>query len=127
MAEGLAIIGAAVGSTFGPGGAQIGYAIGSLAGGLLFPPKIPDGPRLDDKAIQVSTYGQPIPRVYAAPRLSGNVIMSTDLLETATEQDGKGGPTQTTFSYRASFAVSICRGPINGIKEIYANGRLIYN
>lgn len=128
MAEALAIVGAAVGfAVGGPQGAQIGFAIGSTAGSLLFPPKLPDGPRLEDKSIQVSTYGQPIPRIYGTTRLSGNVLWATELLETATEQDGKGGPTQTTFSYRASFAVSVCRGPIVRFRKIWADGRLIYN
>lgn len=111
---------------FGMTGAQIGWMVGSLAGALLFQPKGPDGPRLEDKSVQVSTYGQPIPRVYGTQRMAGNVLWSTELIETATEE-GKGGPSYTTYSYRASFAVSVCQGPIAGIRRIWADGKLIFD
>ena len=129
----LAAVGSAVGAWAVPGtilgmsGAGFGWMVGSMAGSLLFPPKAPDGPRLEGKSVQVSTYGQPIPRVYGTHRMAGNVLWSTDLIETATEQDGKGGPSYTTYSYRASFAVSICQGPIVGIRRIWADGKLIFD
>ena len=129
----LAAVGSAVGAWAIPGtilgmsGAGFGWMVGSMAGSLLFPPKAPDGPRLEDKSVQVSTYGQPIPRIYGTHRMAGNVIWSTDLIETATEEGGKGGPSYTTYSYRASFAVSICQGPIVGIRRIWADGKLIFD
>jgi hypothetical protein len=124
----LGIAGAAIGFAIGgPAGAQAGFAIGTAAGGALFPPKMPDGPRLQDRAVQVSTYGAEIPRIYGTTRLAGNIIWSTDLLETANEQSGKGGPSFTTYSYSVSCAVSICRGEITGIRKIWADGLLIYD
>jgi len=127
-AVGSAIGGAAItGTVMGMSGAAFGWMAGSMAGSLLFPPKAPDGPRLEDKSVQVSTYGQPIPRVYGTHRLAGNVLWSTDLIETATEEGGKGGPSYTTYSYRASFAVGVCRGPITGIRRIWADGVLIFD
>ncbi len=100
-------VGAAVG---GPFGAAIGSAIGNAAGWWLFPEEIvSQGPRLSELSVQSSTLGLTIPVVYGSWRLAGNIIWSTDLIETRTERDagGKGGPSQTAveYSYRASFAV----------------------
>jgi hypothetical protein len=121
--------GAAIGFWVGgPAGAKWGWALGVAAGGVLFPPKGPDGPRLEDRAVTVSTYGIPIPRVYGTYRVSGNVIWSTELQETAEQQGGKGSPPRsTTYSYSASFAVSLCRGPILGVRRIWADGNLIFD
>jgi hypothetical protein len=121
--------GAAIGFWVGgPAGAKWGWALGVAAGGVLFPPKGPDGPRLEDRAVTVSTYGIPIPRVYGTYRVSGNVIWSTELQESAEQQGGKGSPPRsTTYSYSASFAVSLCRGPILGVRRIWADGNLIFD
>jgi len=110
-------VGAAVG---GPFGAAIGSAIGNAAGWWLFPEEIvSQGPRLSELSVQSSTLGLTIPVVYGSWRLAGNIIWSTDLIETRTERDagGKGGPSQTAveYSYRASFAVGLCEGPISGV------------
>ncbi|MEM9878010.1 MAG: phage tail protein [Pseudomonadota bacterium] len=57
------------------------------------------------------------------------MIWSTGLIEAREEetQGGKGGPSVTTvnYTYSASFAVGICRGPIAGIGRIWADGKLI--
>jgi len=122
-------VGAAVG---GPFGAAIGSAIGNAAGWWLFPEEIvSQGPRLSELSVQSSTLGLTIPVVYGSWRLAGNIIWSTDLIETRTERDagGKGGPSQTAveYSYRASFAVGLCEGPISGVLRIWADSRLVYD
>jgi hypothetical protein len=136
---GAAIGGATLGTgvvAFGLTGTAIGWMAGSALGGIMFPPKpgkIPDGPRLNDKSVTVSTYGVEIPRLYGTARLGGNVIWSTDIIETAksnTVSGGKGGggsTSYTTYSYSVSCAVSICRGPITGVIRIWADGALIYD
>jgi hypothetical protein len=124
----LGAVGGVIGYAFGgPAGAQIGFAIGSAAGGLLFPPKGPDGPRLSDLTVQSSAYGQPIPIPYGTDRIAGNLIWAQKIQEHATEEGGKGGPTYTTYSYSCSFAVGICEGPVSGILRIWADGLLIYD
>jgi hypothetical protein len=124
----LGAAGAAVGFAIaGPAGAKWGWAIGTAAGGVLFGPKLPDGPRLQDKKVTVSTYGTEIPRLYGTARLAGNVIWSTDLQERAKKEGGKGGPTYTTYSYSVSCAVSVCLGPITGVRKIWADSLLIYD
>lgn len=136
------IIGGVVGAVAGffiggPGGAWAGaakgFAVGYTLGGIVDPPAGPDvvGPRLNDKNIIVSTYGQPIPLVYGPKnRLSGNVIWSTGLLETEDEEEsggkGGGGSTTTTYSYRISLALSMAVFG-TGISRIWCNNKLVYN
>jgi Putative phage tail protein len=124
LATAGAVIGGAIG---GPAGAKWGWMIGSAAGGILFPPKQPDGPRLEDLTVQVSTYGAPIARTWGMNRLTGNVIWASEMTEHAEEQGGKGGSSYSTYSYSCSFAVAICEGPIAGITRIWADGRLIFD
>jgi hypothetical protein len=128
------VIGAVIGFYFGgPAGAAQGFAIGSTLGGLLFPGKLPDvyGPRLTDLKLQVSTYGTMIPIYFGTNRGAGNVIWKTDMVETehTEEQGGKGGPTQDfhTYTYSASWAISLCEGPIVGVRKIWADSFLIYD
>ena len=92
-----------------------------------------EGPRLNDLRVISSTYGNPIPLVYGPEnRLSGNVIWSTGLIETAKKKKsgGKGGggsSSSTTYSYRASFAVAVSGNPLISIKRIWANNKLIFD
>ena len=124
----LSVAGAAIGGAIGgPVGAQIGFALGSAAGGILFPPKTPDGPRLGDLTVHTSNYGNAIPITYGTNRLAGNVIWAAQIQEHANAQDGKGGPAYTTYSYTCSFAVSVCEGPVAGITRIWADGLLVYD
>lgn len=136
-----AAVGSAIGGTFiGMSAVALGWNVGLTVGGMLFGPKGQDiyqqGPRLGDLKVQSSTYGNPLPIVYGAMRIAGNVIWSANIVETThtTTQSsgGKGGGgggsvTQTSYSYSQSFAVGICAGEIAGIRKIWANGKLIYN
>jgi hypothetical protein len=134
----LAYVGSWIGGTyfaagaFGLTGAQIGWAIGSIAGSMLFGPDMPDqtGPRLQDKSVQSSAYGTMIPIIKGRMRISGNVIWSTDLVEISNTQSyggkGGGGGTTTTFSYYANAAISICEGE-KLVRKVWADGKLIYD
>lgn len=122
-----------VGTIFGgPIGGFIGATIGGFIDNQLFPQK-QQGPRLSDLAVQVSTYGQIIPKLYGPEcRMAGNIIWSSGLIETAHKQKsgGKGGPTvqTTTYSYSVNIAVAICdaqRKPVQGIRRVWANAKLI--
>lgn len=115
------------GTVMGMSGAAIGWAAGSLLGGVLFPPKMPNGPRLDDLTVQVSTYGRTIPRLWGTMRMAGNVIWASNLTERKSEQGGKGGSSYTTYNYSCSFAVALCEGVIEGVSRIWADGKLIYD
>lgn len=112
-------------------GGPIGAAIGALAGqtidrAVLFKPKGRQGPRLTELAVQTSSYGTPIPRLFGVMRVAGTVIWSTDLIESKTKSSsGKGQPSVTNFSYAASFAVLLSARPITGIGRIWADGKLL--
>jgi hypothetical protein len=126
---GTAISGATIGQF-------LGGVIGSLVDNMLFP-QTQKGPRLNDLKVQASTYGRVMPISFGPEnRMTGNVAWSTGLLETQNKSGGgllggKGGPTVTTFTYRASVAVILNdrsrRGPIVGISKIWANGTVIYD
>lgn len=116
-----------VGSIFG---GPIGGMIGAMAGqyidqNILFKPKAVHGPRLTDLAVQTSSYGTQIPRLYGRMRVAGTVIWATPLKESRKKHKAKGQPDQVTYSYSASFAVALSSRPIAGVGRIWADGTLI--
>ncbi len=126
------IVGTVVGAYFG--NPQLGYTIGSLAGQAIFPTKLPgaQGPRLSDNRTTAAAVGAPVMDVIGNDAVSGNVIwieVPPREVGSTEEVGGKGGPTQevTTYSYTASFAVSLCEGPISGVRRIWADGKLVYD
>lgn len=112
-----------------------GLQYGFMIGGWLTPPKGPtiNGPRLSDLSVQTSTYGVDIPRVYGASAINGNVIWleNNKLTEVVKKKKsgGKGGSKQTvkTYTYFATFAVGLCRGPISGVRRIWIGPDLFYD
>jgi hypothetical protein len=129
----LGLAGAAVGSAFGY--ASIGWMVGSTVGSLLFQKKedmLREGPRLNDLRVQASTYGVGIPIAFGNVRIAGNLIWSggiRELVSESTEEVGKGGGqevTTRTYTYLASFAIALCKGPVAGIRRVWADGELIY-
>src|SRR5918995_6975734 len=69
-----------------------------------------------------------IPQVFGSMRLAGNVIWARPLIETRRKQSaGKGGGGQTVVAYEyfASFAVAFARGPVDAIRRVWADGKLI--
>jgi Putative phage tail protein len=129
----LGAVGAGVGYylTGTPQGAQIGFLVGSYLGGFLEEGPHSEGPRLNDRAIQASTYGIPIPIVRGTARVAGNIIWAEPLREVSKDDNvgGKGGPsaTQTTYSYFGTFAISLCANEITAVRKIWADGKLIYD
>lgn len=123
-------IGGLVGAVIGAfaGNPMLGFKIGMVLGGLLDPPKVL-GPRLDDLAVQTSTYGVFIQRDYGTVASAGNVfwIQGDSLIERSVESSGKGGPITVNFDYFATFAVGLCEGPIDGVRRIWIGGQLWYD
>jgi hypothetical protein len=123
------IVGAVVGFFVGgPSGALYGAQLGIMAGGLIDPAKV-QGPRLEDLTAQTSTYGAFIPRIYGTVAVHGNVmwIQGDRLIERSSTASGKGGPDVESFDYFATFAVSLCEGPIAGVRRIWVGGQLWYD
>ncbi len=119
----LTAVGTAVG---GPVGGAIGALIGQEIDHAVFRPKRREGPRLTELAVQTSSYGSQIPKLFGTIRVAGTVIWATDLVEArGTSHGGKGQPNTTTYSYSASFAVLLSARPIVGIGRIWAEGKLL--
>jgi Putative phage tail protein len=119
----LSAVGAIVG---GPIGAAVGAVIGQQVDKIIFAPGTRQGPRLRDLALQTSSYGSAIPKLFGTVRVAGTVIWATDLKETRTRQsNGKGRGSTDVYSYSASFAVALSARPIAGIGRIWADGKLL--
>lgn len=120
----LTTIGSVIG---GPIGGAIGAVLGQAVDrDVLFKPKGREGPRLTELAVQTSSYGTAIPKVFGTMRMAGCVIWSTDLIESrSTASSGKGQPSVTNYSYAASFAVALSGRPILGVGRIWADGNLL--
>ena len=119
----LTAVGSAIG---GPIGGAIGAIIGQQVDqNILFRPKGREGPRLQELAVQTSSYGSQIPRIYGKMRVAGTVIWATDLKETRSrEGGGKGRPSTTVYSYSACFAVALSSRQIQNVGRIWADGKI---
>lgn len=118
---GSALIGAYIG---GPGGAQVGWMIGSAisAGNQTI-----NQTSIGDLRVQTSSYGSPIPLVIGKQRIAGNIIWAEEkkAYEIKNYTGKGGGPTTVTTGYTVSMLIGICGGPIIGVSRIWANGDLI--
>jgi hypothetical protein len=132
------IVGGVVGGVIGffmggPAGAAYGFALGFGIGGIIDPAAGPNvqGPRLDDKRVISSTYGDPIPIAYGPDnRISGNVIWSTGLIERSKKKKsgkGGGGSSSTSYTYSVSFDVSIMGRPGRQIRRVWMNNKLVFD
>lgn len=119
----LTAVGTAVG---GPIGGALGAIVGKTIDNSLFAPKARQGPRLGELAVQTSSYGTAIPKIFGTMRVAGTVIWSTDLIERqSTSGGGKGRPKTIDYSYSASFAVALSGRRIAAVRRIWADGKLL--
>lgn len=119
----LSTVGAVVG---GPIGGALGAIIGQQIDNRVLAPKGRKGPRLNELAVQSSSYGSTIPKLFGANRVAGTVIWATDLKETKRKvSNGKGRPKSTVYSYSVSFAVALSARPLVGVGRIWADGNLL--
>jgi hypothetical protein len=133
----LGAIGAAAGNFLIPGGflgmsgASLGWSIGSAIGGMLKEGPTVEGPRLQDKTISVSAYGNLRPLVYGTYRVGGEIIWSAPIREHKHKEEqgkgGGGGSTYVTYTYSVSFAVAIAEGELDGVRKIWLDSKLIYS
>ena len=127
-----AIVGAWLGGVFGGIGALIGAYLGAVGGGYidrrLFGPgrTTIEGPRLESLKVQISSYGAPINWLWGAFRIAGNLIWAARIWEVRSTQRS-GDVEYVSYAYYGTFAVGLCRGPIEAILKIWANGDVIYN
>src|SRR3954467_2843993 len=105
-------------------GGGLGPPPGQQIDSRLFAPKPRQGPRLGELAIQTSSYGSQIPRLFGTMRVAGTVIWATDLREERSKRGGgKGQPKTVNYSYSASFAVALSGRPIQAVHRIWADGK----
>lgn len=110
----------------GPVGALVGAVAGQAIDASVFAPKRRQGPRLGELAVQTSSYGTAIPKLFGTMRAAGTVIWATDLQEQrAGSGGGKGRPKTVEYSYSASFAVALSGRPIQAVRRIWADGKLL--
>ena len=129
----ISLAGAAIGNFVVPGiGGQVGFALGSVAAGLIFREELPPivGPKIEDGKVSSSAYGQMIPIVWGTIDVAGNIIDAGPLIteEQSETQSAKGGPEQESITYTQymDYCVALCAG-CDGIVKIYANEVLIYD
>ena len=118
----LTAVGSAVG---GPIGGAIGALLGQSVDHALFGTR-KEGPRLTELAVQTSSYGSQIPKLFGTMRVAGTVIWATDLIENrSVSGTGKGQAGTATYAYAASFAVLLSARAIVGVGRIWAEGKLL--
>lgn len=113
-------------------GNAIGWAVGSLVGGLLGQKAVHTRqPGIGDKSVQASTYGSFQTLLYGTMRVAGNVIDGVgEIREIATTtRVGKGGPksTHTTLTWNVDIAIDLCQAGVLGIRKMWLGGKLVYD
>jgi hypothetical protein len=133
----LGAVGAAAGNFLIPGGflgmsgASLGWSFGSALGGFFQQGPTIEGPRLQDKSITVSAYGNLRPILYGAYRVGGEVIWADKIKEHKhEEEEGKGmggGATYVTYTYTVSLAIALCAGEKTAIRKLWLDSKLVYS
>ena len=119
----LGVVGGVVGYfAGGPSGAYYGFALGYGVGALT--EEGPKGPRLSDLRFTSSQYGQPIPWIRGAPRISGSIVWASEKREVSS--GGKGGSEGEQYSYEIDVLVLLCDHPAYAVSRIWSNGKLIW-
>ena len=124
LVSGAQRLGSALGSALVKSAGQVALAYANNAISQVFDNRNIEGPRLNQFHLLTSRDGAPMARPYGRVRLAGQIIWASKLKETAaqTQAGGKGGATQTHFSYNMSFAVGLCEGGIQSVDQIWVNG-----
>lgn len=121
----LGVVGRAV---LGPIGGIVGTLLGSVVDRRLLGGGggARGGQRQAAPEIQAASYGEPIPVVRGRMRVSGNIVWATPIRETTTRSGGgKRGPSSTSYSYSASFAVVLAARAIVAVGRVWADGKLL--
>jgi len=91
----------------------------------LFPA---EGPRMRDLRVSASTYGAVIPEIWGTCRVGGNLIWSAGIREVKQKKRaGKGGGYYNDYSYFVDCAFAFAKGPVVGVRKLWADGKVIYN
>ncbi len=136
----LAAAGSAIGSSIGGAvlgisAAAIGQAVGATVGALIDNRLLGSGTaavevgRVDRFRVMGSREGTPIPRVFGQMRMSGQLVWSSNFVESVTTTGGGKGPPSApetqSYSYSVSLAIALCEGEVSRIGRVWADGQLI--
>ncbi|MFV9870294.1 MAG: glycoside hydrolase TIM-barrel-like domain-containing protein [Anaplasma ovis] len=81
---------------------------------------------LKEIAIQTSTYGKMLCKVYGTAKVSGNIIWAQPIKRVkhkAVHVKHNSQSVKHTTSYHATLAIAICSGPIHRLSRMWANGK----
>ena len=112
----------ALGAALTPWAPSVGWAIGTVVGGALFPQQREPSGKLEDLHVTGSGYGAMIPMVWGRVRLGGNIVWATDLNDRI-----EGRKNNRYHAYYANLAVLICRGPVVGVRRIWGEDLILYD
>ena len=90
LSLGLGFVGAALGSYFGPGGAALGFSIGSGVGSALTPAEPIEAARISDLTVTGANYGDPISRCYGTITTPGNMLWSSGIIIKKQKKNERG-------------------------------------
>ena len=120
-------------------GKQGGFGANSFAKGLglmgldmfLGSKKVVDGPRLEDRSVQVAEYGWRPPTIYGTHRTAGAMIWAppsglTEHSQVRRVGGGKQNGSVREFSYAFNGAMMVCDVPIEYMAEMTYNDKIIY-
>ncbi|MEM6371504.1 MAG: glycoside hydrolase TIM-barrel-like domain-containing protein, partial [Pseudomonadota bacterium] len=135
-AAGAAIGGSLGGTVLGLSSAAIGRAVGATLGRVLDQRLMGQGSdvvehgKVDRFRLTNSGEGTPIAQLYGRMRVGGQVIWSSDFLETVTTSGGSGkgapkAPDTRSYTYSVSLALAVCQGEITRIGRVWADGEEI--
>lgn len=117
-----AVIGAFAGNPY------LGYQIGSMAGGLIFPGQLPDGPRINDFQLGSSTYGIALPKGYGVNRVAGNLIWADKVVHTGRSVNVGKKASQNVDAVTQSFAVSFGEGSAtHTLLRLWLDNKIVYD
>ncbi len=136
-AAGAAIGGSVGGTVLGLSSVAIGRAVGATLGRVIDQRLMGQGSdvvehgKVDRLRLSNSGEGSAVSQLYGRMRLGGQVIWSSNFLETVTSSGGGSGkgttttPETKTYSYSVSLALAVCEGEITSIGRVWADGEEI--
>jgi hypothetical protein len=131
-AAGAAIGGMTSGTVLGLTGAVIGRAVGATFGRMIDQSLLGQGSdavqqgKVDRFRLSGASEGSPIAGLFGRMRIGGQVIWASRFEEHVTQSGGGKGapssPTVTSYSYSVSLAVALCEGEISRVGRVWADG-----
>ena len=121
-------IGLGIGSLIPGLGSQLGWAIGTTLGGLLFADRTTQTVgKMQNISLTGSAEGTSLPVIFGMARIGGNIIDFAGWREHRTRSGGGkgGGPTVEEYTYSTDIDIMICPGAIRHLHRIYANNEII--